>query len=345
MTKFTISWVIVLLVATSSSSLALTFGSEYYRDSEAEKITFQSSYGINLFGDIGDPIEAHGYLWMPEKLKKNQKVPLIVLMPGMGGMKGRDNRMCRTMAEAEIACFGTRVYASRNLDDKLSGREKIMTAGLASRLADAYSALAALSDNPQIDAENAWLGGWSAGGMAARLATSVGASGPFMNSRQDFKGFVSMYAYCVSPTNTEHKSVPFKAFWGDADWVFDEKACNSMINEMQNDGVIATSHLFKGKVGHSWDNMWFDDRNKGWKKTNSRWKTGGPDVYACKGVYDYSKNKITFKGGEIDSFGELVTWENALDACGIKMGSSGANRKVTKIVDDQIIEIIKANAK
>lgn len=346
MARYTISWFIILLLSITTPSVALTFKSETYRDSEATKITFKSNYGLNLFGDIGDPIEAHGYLWMPKKIQKNSKVPLIVLMPGMGGMKGRDNRMCRTMAEAGIACFGTRIYASRGyLDKNLPGRKAIMKAGLASRLADAYAALAALSNIPEIDVENAWLGGWSAGGLAARLATSVGASKPFMKSQQDFRGFLSMYAYCISPINTAHKSVPFRAFWGEADYVFDQEKCDSMINEMQGDGVKATSHLFEGNVGHWWDNMWFEESKKGWVKTISRWKSGGPDVYACEGVYDYSKNKITFTGGEIDSFGDMVTWENALDACGIKMGINAANTKATKIVDEQIIEMITGTAK
>ena len=148
----------------SNQSEATTFKSNVYKDRDGVKIEFPSVYGNNLFGDIEKPIPSHGILWMPKDLKNDQKVPLLVVMPGMGGQKGKDAKMCSAISAAGIACFGTRPYPSREIDESLSAPVKLMQAGFASRLADAYGALEALEDNPKIDIENAWLVGRSAGG-------------------------------------------------------------------------------------------------------------------------------------------------------------------------------------
>jgi len=339
--------VLVGLLHIPSSVSAMTFQSETHRDDEAVKVEFESYYGVDLFGNVGEPIQAHGYLWMPKKVEPGTKVPLIILLPGMAGMKGYDNRMCRVMSNAGIACFGARVYPSRGMEvypskKALPMTEQIMKAGLPSRVADAYSALFSLSSVPEIDIENAWLGGFSAGGMAARLAISVDVSKPFMKSSHDFKGYFSLYGYCISPTKTKHKPVPFKAFWGEADWAFDEKPCNTMIQQLQNDGVDATSQLFKGNVGHAWDIMGWRPDKGGWyrSKKNKKWKRTAINFHGCEGEYDYEKRKITYVGGEINSFAELVSWDNAMEICGKKTGWYTANDKVMKLVDKQIIEMV-----
>ena len=335
----------VAIFQITTSSFALTFKSEIYHDKDATRVEYKSYYGKDLFGNVGAEIDVHGYLWMPANIQKGNKVPLVILTPGMSGMKGYDTRMCKVLSDAGIACFGARVYNSRGLKTypdptALPGKKQIMIAGIPSRVADAYSALYALSTIPELDIKNAWMGGWSAGGLAARLSVSKDVSDPFMRFPQDFKGFFSLYSHCLSPINTMHKTTTFKAFWGEDDWVYNAKACEKMIQDMKAKGINASSHLFEGKVGHAWDIMDWKQNKMGWERGTHRFRAGGPDVYKCNGQYDFKKRKITFKGGEVNSFSDMLTWEEALKVCGIQYGYSWGNKKVTDIVDQQIIEMV-----
>ena len=337
-----------LLVVTSmqsSPSEAATFKSSLYKDRDGVKIEFPSVYGNNLFGDIGKPISSHGILWMPKNLKNDQKVPLLVIMPGMGGQLGRDAKMCSAISAAGIACFGTRPYPSRGIDERLSAPVKLMQAGFASRLADAYGALEALSDNPAIDIENAWLVGRSAGGATAGLATVKEITSPFQRSDKDFKGFFATYGPCLPAANGTHKNVVFKAFWAELDWVYHEKACASMIENMITAGVNASSHFFKGKVGHEWDNVWYDKKRGGWRDHKPKTRTwpdrGGPNYGECDPKYDIAKGKITYADNkEAVSFAGVTGWEHSVEVCGVKTGIAGPVYRASRYVEKNIISII-----
>ena len=336
---------IVGMSIQSSQSEATTFKSGVYKDRDGVKIEFPSVYGNNLFGDIGKPISSHGILWMPKNVKNNQKVPLIVVMPGMGGQLGRDAKMCSSMTVAGIACFGTRPYPSRGIDQRLPAAVKLMQAGFASRLADAYGALEALADNPEIDIENAWLLGRSAGGSTAGLATVKEITAPFQRSDKDFKGFFAMYGPCLPAANGTHKNVVFKAFWSELDWVYHEKACAAMIENMITAGVNASSHFFKGKVGHGWDNVWYDKKRDGWRDHVPKTKTwpdrGGPNYGECDPQYDIAEGKIIYADNqEATSFSGVTGWEHAVEVCGVKTGIAGPVERASSYVEKNIISII-----
>ncbi len=336
---------IIVVSIQSNESEATTFKSSVYKDRDGVKIEFPSVYGNNLFGDIGKPISSHGILWMPKNVKNDQKVPLLVVMPGMGGQKGKDAKMCSTISAAGIACFGTRPYPSRGIDESLSAPVKLMQAGFASRLADAYGALEALSDIPVIDIENAWLVGRSAGGSSAGLATVKEITAPFQRSEKDFKGFFAMYGPCLPAVNGTHKNVVFKAFWSELDWVYHEKACASMIENMNRSGVNASSHFFKGKVGHEWDHVWYDKKRGGWRDHKPKTKTwpdsGGPNYGECDPKYDIAKGKIIFADNrEATSFSGVTGWDMAVEVCGVKTGIHGPVARAAHYVEKNIISIM-----
>ena len=87
-----------------------------YSDKDGQKIEFQSFFGKNIWGDKGEPITAHGILYLPQQASSVNRVPLAILISGLGGQRGRDNRMCDVLSANGIACFGVRTYASRELN-------------------------------------------------------------------------------------------------------------------------------------------------------------------------------------------------------------------------------------
>ena len=339
--------VFVTSLLVCSSGHATTFKSSVFKDRDGTRIEFQSTYGNNVFGDVGEKINAFGYLWMPKNIPENAKVPLLIIAPGMGGQKGRDARMCSAVAFAGIACFGIRPYPSRNIDKKLSAQEKLMKAGFASRIADVYGALEVLASNQQIDINRAWLGGMSAGGTTAGLATVEEITKPFQKSKKDFKGFFAMYGPCLPVVNGKHKKALFKAYWAELDWVYDEQACKEMVEKMKIGGVEASSHFFEGKVGHSWDHVWYDKKRGGWRKNipaNTLWDNLAPDYAACKARYDVLKGKILYADNqETLSFSGVTGWDKAVEVCGVMKGKSGPNEQAARFVEEDIISIILAN--
>ena len=87
-----------------------------YSDKDGQKIEFQSFFGKNIWGDKGEPITAHGILYLPQQASSVNRVPLAILISGLGGQRGRDNRMCDVLSASGIACFGVRTYASRKIE-------------------------------------------------------------------------------------------------------------------------------------------------------------------------------------------------------------------------------------
>ena len=194
--------------------------------------------------------------------------------------------------------------------------------------------------------ERVWLGGMSAGGTTAGLATVEEITEPFQKTDDDFKGFFAMYGPCLSVVNGTHKEVFFKAYWSELDYVYDEKACNEMVLNMNENDVKASSHFFKGKVGHNWDHVWYDKKRGGWRKhkQNTLWNMGIPDYAACDAEYDVKRGKIRYADNkETLSFSGVTGWDKAVEVCGLKVGQSGPHQRAATFVEKDIISTILGN--
>ena len=185
MHKLSLILVFVLILKTSYS-----FG-RLYSDKDGKRIEFSSYLGEDLWGKKVKPITTHGILYLPKKASNSSKFPLAILVPGLGGQRGRDNRMCEKLSQNGIACIGIRTYASRDIPHNQKWPMKFPKAGAGSRMHDAYGALSHLSDFNEIDINQSWFIGFSLGGFLAALSLDENFTKNFKKSNIDFKGFIS----------------------------------------------------------------------------------------------------------------------------------------------------------
>ena len=78
--------VLILILKTSYS-----FG-KLYSDKDGKRIEFSSYLGEDLWGKKNKSITSHGILYLPKNASDSSKFPLAILVPGLGGQRGRGRR-------------------------------------------------------------------------------------------------------------------------------------------------------------------------------------------------------------------------------------------------------------
>ena len=338
----------ILLFNTSVSA-------KTYSDKDGQKIEFQSFFGKNIWGDKGEPITAHGILYLPQQASSINKVPLAILISGLGGQRGRDNRMCDVLSASGIACFGVRTYASRKIEHTWKTSKKFEVAGVGSRLHDLYGALEALRKRDEIDSSNIWQIGFSLGGGGSALASDKKITKPFQRSKHDFKGFISLYGNVLTTSSKELKQTSYYLFLGNADAAYHDKEVPRFLASIRQRGVKAEFKLFKGsqfnKIGHLWDNMkattngWHGKPEGPWKmhQDGKLYSNIGISVYGCGLMINPDNRTILASNSSISNPSDNEAWNFVISKCGKRKSTNVNKHKIIKEVDKMIIEIIKNN--
>ena len=349
---------IILVLLPLILSLAVdsqAFANKTYSDKDGQRFEFDSFFGSDLWGAKGKPIKSHGILYLPKNASKENRVPLAIIISGLGGQRGRDNRMCDVLSSKGIACFGVRTYASRGIEHTWKSSQKFKVAGLGSRFHDAYGALEALRSHPAIDSSNIWQIGFSLGGNLSALALDPVLTKPFQRSDNDFKGFISLYAFCMKTATEKLKSTKFHQYLGDADGAYHEKECDEFISSLKKRGVDAYFTLFRGsswqKIGHLWDNM--QAASNGWHgKPEGPWKmhrdgkvysSFGISIYECGFEIDPTTQTISAGGDIISSPNDNEGWDFVIEKCGKRRGVNANKHEIIKKVDEEIIRVINGH--
>ena len=347
MNRFVGLFVAAILLAAPLSAVA----SKKYSDKDGQRIEFGSFAGSDLWGSKGPEIMAHGVLYMPEGAKASEPVPLAILISGIGGQRGRDNRMCDVLSRNGIACFGVRTYASRGVGHKEKTSKKLAQAGAGARLHDAYGALEFLARRPEIDRNRVWHIGFSLGGFNSTMAIDPEITKPFQRSDLDFAGFINLYGFCALTSSASLKKTTYVAFAGSADGNYHESECNDFISSIKERGVNASIVVFEGgqfnPIGHMWDYMksatsdWFGNPEGPWKFVDkSNHSSKGLGLYDCEFEVDPTTRTISTRNGTITNPSDNEGWDFALNACPKRKSIRTSNGKVTAEVDEAIMDVI-----
>ena len=327
---------------------------ETYSDEDGQRVEFSSFAGEDLWGSTGEEISAHGILYLPDLTGERQKVPLAILISGMGGQRGRDNRLCTVLSQNGIACFGVRTYASRGLEHKLRPSQKIKVASIGARLHDAYGALEHFKNHPAIDKSRIWQIGFSLGGLVSAFAIDPAITVRFQRSESDFKGFIALYSSCLRTNTHTLKSTQYHLFVGDADIAYNEEECEKFIRSINDRGVDGHLTLFESpnqwtQIGHQWDNMqalvggWHGKPEGPWRLHSSDGKVysqSSISAYGCNFVVDPARKLLKAKSQTIVEPTDNELWDFVMAQCGKGKTISANRHKITKTVDEHLIRII-----
>ena len=343
--------ILVILMSLALSSQA-NANKHRFSDKDGEIIEFSSFMGSDLWGTKGKQITAHGILYMPQNASASNPVPLAILISGLGGQRGRDNRMCEMLSKNDIACFGVRTYASRGIKHRLKTSQKFKLAGAGSRLHDAYGALEKLGNMPAIDKTNIWHIGFSLGGFNSALALDSTLSKQFQISDTDFTGFINLYGFCVLTSSAKLKDTRYYAFIGDGDGNYNKEECDAFISSLISRGVDANIKVFKGgpykKIGHMWDRMesttndWFGKPEGPWRLGSDGDNRGirGLMLYGCGFEINPTSKEISTNTATAVELNDNDAWEFVTENCGTTKSVLTNNHKIMKIVDKEIVSII-----
>ena len=197
----------------------------------ANPFSFQD---IIIDSDNLDEHEVHGFLTLPEGVKDNQQVPLVI---GVAGSKGWSNHhldYLEKYRQSGIATFELRSFASRGVSSTVGSQIDVTHAMM---ILDSYKALEELSKHPNIDIDNVAITGWSLGGGVALFSGWLPLKRA-ITTKYKFAAHLSLYPPCfVKPENLEFTDSPMHILIGELDNWVPADACLELSKDMIESGA------------------------------------------------------------------------------------------------------------
>jgi dienelactone hydrolase len=208
-----------------------------------------SSQQVLLGETQGKPVTLAGELRLP--LRGTDKVPVVILVHGIGGLMVKDDEWVRALNSWGIGVF---------IPDHLSGRgiapgsrEDYMLSGLA-RMVDVYHALPRLLKEPRIDPERIAIMGLSLGGSITLLSSLERFRTRYGLPNVQFAAYVVLYAGCSSRLRDDVKVAarPIRLFHGTGDDWTPVEQCRTLVADLKKAGADVTLTEYPGAY-HAYD--------------------------------------------------------------------------------------------
>jgi dienelactone hydrolase len=252
-----------------------------------------------LTGDKnGKPTVVAGELRLPGPGRSTEKLPAVILVPGLGGFDSATERWARELNSTGVATFILDSFAGRGL---FSMNENGRLHPLAI-MNDAYRALALLAEHPRIDPGRVAIMGFSYGTVAALYSSSERFRKMYGPSAAQFAAHIGLYSLC-STTYHEDAIVTGKSirlFHGIVDEATSILQCRSYVERLKKAGADVTLTEFPD-AHHGYDyvefpnpiklaeaptsrNCWWEEAEGGQRinaKTGKPFDPKNPDSYSC----------------------------------------------------------------
>jgi dienelactone hydrolase len=155
-----------------------------------------------------------GHLFLPEQTTV-QPVPCVIACHGSRGWREHNDEHIKNWLAAGIAVFKVYSFESRQVDNVVEDQMMVTHAMM---LADAFSALKLLGNNPQIDAARIAISGWSLGGMVALYAAWLPLAEALAPDGERFCAHLPFYPAAYIRTEEERWSgAPIQILHGEID--------------------------------------------------------------------------------------------------------------------------------
>ena len=222
-----------------------------------------------------EKLQGKGNLYLPKNLKKDDKVPLIIILHTSGGIKSnREVRYAKYLNQNGYASFIVDTYGTRKCNASGSGwKNCISKISVLDFATDAYMALNLLSSHPNIDDNKISLFGFSYGGDAAMLSLDLDIKNIFSPDTKPFDVVISIYGACNNIFDIS-KTIGSDFYYivGSKDISYDRDLCLEIQDQLKTAGSKYEEFIIEGAV-HGYDAS-FPVENISTSEI--------PDIFKCK---------------------------------------------------------------
>jgi len=284
------------------------------------------------------PTTCVGHLHLPPG---NTPVPAVIFLPGSEGPLDEDRMQAwaNWFSANGLASFFIDHYRPRGADDPSAYGMSLLAVSLFDRVADAYSALNAISGHPQIDRGRVALMGLSLGGQTTRFAMDERFRRAYSPDHPGFAAFVDFYGPCTEDLRTRNTNgAPLLSARGTNDACNDLRAIEVMLSSYRAIGVPVRSQIYQN-AAHGWDAL-----------TKQSLYKDAPYIVGCDTHYDEDGHPY-FKDTRLPSAPPVATRAEkidariqglALSAAGLHFGYvNGADPETDTLAKRDLIDFLK----
>ena len=197
-------------------------------------------------------VKGWGDLSFPSKVSASEKVPVIVLMHGSGGLGRAMSQWVDAFNDIGVATFAVDSFAPRGIKSMVDDQAQLSNAA---NLMDAFQALQILATHPRIDASRIGVMGFSKGGEVAFRTALEPLRQSVIKSDLKFALHIPTYAGCNqvywSPQLTK---APMLNLVGDLDDYSKAEPCVALAKLYEDAGAPIKTIHYAG-AHHAWDSM------------------------------------------------------------------------------------------
>ena len=243
-----------LISSTASADLPQIDGSAFATRSisladgvRGELVTFPSrtptDYRPLIEGDLGSSTTLNAQLFLPQKTAR--KFPVIILVPGSGGIGPHHLEQAGALVEAGFAVLLIDPFHGRGIGDTIADQGRLSWAG------GAYDVLAAvrwLRTRTDMDRKRIGAAGSSRGGTAVMMAASAPVARAVLGRGPGLRAIVAGYPWCGAQFRSAKLSAPTRllVMQGDRDDWVSVQQCQDAVHAIIVAGGDARMKLFPG---------------------------------------------------------------------------------------------------
>jgi dienelactone hydrolase len=191
-----------------------------------------------------------GKLFLPPDAAGNDRLALVIVVPGSLGVAGSHLAHAETLTDLGIAAFVLDPFGARNVASTVADQTRFSFAASAYDVLAAWKVLSARSD---IDGERMGAQGHSRGGSAVLTAATRRFADPAIGRQRGFKAVLAAYPWSGHQfLNPEVGASEVRVLMGDRDDWCSPMQVQSHVHAICLTGAKATLRLFAG-AAHSFD--------------------------------------------------------------------------------------------
>jgi dienelactone hydrolase len=167
-----------------------------------------------------------------------QKVPVVILIHGSGGISAGPDAWARTLNEAGVGAFILDTFTGRGIVSTIEDQEQLNSLAM---MVDAYRALDVLAAHPRVRADRIAVMGFSKGAVAAVYSASERFHAAY-GSTNRFAAHIGFYTPCNVTYRDDAKvgSAPIRLFHGISDDYVSVVPCRDYVARLKAAGADVT---------------------------------------------------------------------------------------------------------